>query len=168
MVENGISVLLPPRPALSAHSSNTTLSPHQIPPKIRLLDNLYSMNDDEIENEDGDEEDDDEEDEEEEEEEQQIGSDFEAETDHISMIQEPREDKMVTSATLEANELLLLDMSTNIRFGSPIDDSNNFDSCFHLLATSYDDSCRPESVVGLSDDMEVHNTSSVYLQDSGI
>ncbi|KAI3787730.1 hypothetical protein L2E82_00100 [Cichorium intybus] len=157
IVENDKSILPPPRPALSAHSSNTTFSPHQIPPKIKSLVNLYLMDDDDIENEEDDYEDieADEEDEGEE-----NGSDFEAETDHTSIVQEPHEDKTL----MEANEVLQIDMS----IGSPIDGSSNLDSPFdHLLATSQDDSCIPESVARWShDDLELHNPSNIQLQKS--
>ncbi|XP_042757900.1 transcription factor BHLH42 [Lactuca sativa] len=153
-VENDKSIIPRPRPALSAHSSNTnTLSTRQFKPlNNRYLMDAYADDDNE------DEEDDDDDDEEEEENE----SDFEAETDHISIVEEPHDED---SIVMEANELLQLDMSTDIRFGSSIDDSINLDSHFdHLLPTSQDhDSCRADSHPHA---LELHNPSTIHLQGS--
>ncbi|CAH1424147.1 unnamed protein product [Lactuca virosa] len=130
--ENDKSILPLPRPALSAHSSNTSLlSPHQFKP----FDNLYSVDayaDDDIENE---EDDDDEEEEGEEEDENE--SDFEAETDHISIVQEPHDED---SIVMEANELQL-DMSTDI--------SQDHDSSR-----------------AMSNALELHSPSTIHLQGS--
>ncbi|CAI9288635.1 unnamed protein product [Lactuca saligna] len=127
-VENDKSILPPPRPTLSAHSSNTNaLSPHRFKP----LDNLYLM--------DAYADDDDDENDEEEEEEEENESDFEAEIDHISIVEELHDED---SIVMEANELLQLDMSTDI--------------------SQDHDSCRADSHA-----LELHNPSTIHLQGSG-
>ncbi|KAI3668216.1 hypothetical protein L6452_43293 [Arctium lappa] len=163
VVDNDNHRILPPlpKPALSAHSSNTVLSSHQIPATIKLPENGYSMDEDDVEN-------DDEDDEEDEEEEEENGSDFEAETGHLSGIQEgghDHEDKNGLAAIMEANEVLQVDMSEDIRFGSPNDGSSNFESGFHLLPRSQADSCRAESPPRWSDSFELHQLHAPAAED---
>ncbi|KAJ9543292.1 hypothetical protein OSB04_022999 [Centaurea solstitialis] len=100
----------PPKPALSAHSSNTTLSSHQIPPPSILHENGYSM----------DEDDDEEEEDEDEDEEEENGSDLEAETGHLSEGgQHGIKDNNGVATAVELNdELLQVEMSEDIRFNS--------------------------------------------------
>nr|QPZ85646.1 bHLH [Saussurea hypsipeta] len=153
-------LLPPPKPALSAHSSNTALSSHQIPATIKIPENGYSMDEDDVEN-DEDEDDDDEE-------EEENGSEFEAETGHLSGIQKDgheHEDENGMAAIVEANEVLQVDMSEDIRFGSPNDGSSNFESRFHLLPRSQADSCRAESPPRWSDSFERHQLHASAAED---
>ncbi|XP_024973804.1 basic helix-loop-helix protein A [Cynara cardunculus var. scolymus] len=139
----------PPKPALSAHSSNTALSTHQIPATINLPENGYSMDEDDVENDDEDEEEDDDE-------EEENGSDFEAETGHLSEGGHDEDKSGMAAAVEDVNELLEVDMSEDIRFGSPNDGSSHFDSGFQLLPRSQADSCRAESPPRWSDSLELH------------
>nr|BAM84238.1 bHLH transcription factor [Dahlia pinnata] len=155
----------PPKPTLSAHSSNTTFSSHQTPDTIKLPDNTYSMDEDGDEEE---EEDDDDDDEAEDvgDDEDENGTDFMKETYHVSSLQVPHNNKDSMVAFTETDELLQLGMSPDIKFGSPNDDSNNLDSHFNLLATSLDDSYRAVSTPGWSDNFELHNPSNIQLHTS--
>uniref|UniRef100_A0A0S3J3I7 BHLH transcription factor 2 n=1 Tax=Chrysanthemum morifolium TaxID=41568 RepID=A0A0S3J3I7_CHRMO len=161
MAGNDKPILIPPKPALSAHSSNTTVSSNQMTTTIKPLDNTYSMDKD-------DESEEDEEDEEEyEEAEEENVSGIVADTCHYSDFQKPSRDKTGMDAIMEANELLPLDMSEDIRFGSLNDDPNHLDSHFNLLATSHDDSYRAESIPKWSDNLGFNEPSSIQLQVSG-
>ncbi|KAK7393542.1 hypothetical protein VNO78_22100 [Psophocarpus tetragonolobus] len=104
---------LPPKPALSEHStSNPTSSSDHIPVVMYTVADppAAHLNQD-------DDMDEDEEDQEEEEEEESAS-----------------EDQTPTPA--EPSELMQLEMPEDIRVGSPNDGSNNLDSDFHLLAVS--------------------------------
>lgn len=147
-IDNDNLILPPPKPTLLG-----TLSPHQMPTTIESPDNAYSM-DEHIENED---------------EEEENVPDFVAETYHFSSFQEPNyKVKTAMDTFMEANELLQLDMSEDIRFGSPNDSSSNLNSRFNLLVTSNDESCRAESTPGWSHNLELLNPSTTQLQAQGI
>ncbi|KVI03955.1 hypothetical protein Ccrd_017737 [Cynara cardunculus var. scolymus] len=62
----------------------------------------------------------------------------------------------MAAAVEDVNELLEVDMSEDIRFGSPNDGSSHFDSGFQLLPRSQADSCRAESPPRWSDSLELH------------
>nr|XP_043609701.1 basic helix-loop-helix protein A [Erigeron canadensis] len=130
----------PPKQALSSHSSNTTFSPHQFSNTIQLPNNAYSVDEDDEQEEEDDDNDD--------AEEEENGLDFVVEAD---------QDKHSMIAMMEADELLRLDMSEDIRFGSPNDGSSN------LFLTSHEDSCRAESTPGWSDNLDLHNPPSTQL-----
>ncbi|PWA70257.1 bHLH transcription factor 2 [Artemisia annua] len=74
-------------------------------------------------------------------------------------------DKTGMDAVMESNELLPLDMSEDIRFGSLNDDPNQLDSHCNLLAMIHDDSYRAESIPKWSDNLEFNE--SIQLQVSG-
>lgn len=131
----------PPKPALSEHSTSNpaTSSDHprfHSPP----VPNVHApvnppVNPNQIDEEE-EEEEEDEEDEEEEEEEGE--SESEADTgrnSHLSGAPNPRVVN-VAQAAAEPSELMQLEMSEDIRLGSPDDGSNNLDSEFQLLAAS--------------------------------
>lgn len=127
----------PPKPALSEHSTSnpTTSSDHSrfrsppIPPMYGTTDPPTNTNQDD---EDEEEEDDDEEEEED-------GSDSEAETGrNIRSVpsQVPNIQAVTTTAAVaEPSELMQLEMSEDIRLGSPDDGSNNLDSDFQLIGS---------------------------------
>lgn len=81
-------------------------------------------------NQEEDEEEEDEDDEEEHE------SDSEAETGRNSRQAAAQNPQAVAPAVAEPSELMQLEMSEDIRLGSPDDASNNLDSDFNLLAVS--------------------------------
>lgn len=120
-----------PKPALSEHStSNPPSSDHHhfhspLVPGIYLSAAQAVQVDDEVD-EDDDEEEDDEEEEEPESDSADIG--------HTSRSIGP--DKTQSVAAAEQSELMQLDLSEDIRLGSPDDASNNLDSDFHMLAVS--------------------------------
>ncbi|KAG2693644.1 hypothetical protein I3760_08G105700 [Carya illinoinensis] len=118
----------PPKPALSEHSTSNpeTSSDHpsfhspSVPVMYPVADVPVNTNNPE-------------EDEEEEEEEEEDGeSDSEIETGrnnrHITTATNPQ-----AAAAAEPSELMQLEMSEDIRLGSPDDGSNNMDSDFHML-----------------------------------
>ncbi|KAK1426699.1 hypothetical protein QVD17_15378 [Tagetes erecta] len=122
----------PPKPAVSAHSSNTTLSPpHQI--FLNAIEPSYSIEDDGVETEEtGDEDEDDEE------EEYSGGGD---ETKNIVGDDDDGNEKEQISGfefVKETNdhELLQVGMSGDMIMLN--DGSNNLDTHFNLLATSLD------------------------------
>lgn len=131
----------PPKPALSEHSTSNpaTSSDH---PRFHspTVPNVHApvnppVNPNQIDEEE-EEEEEDEEDEEEEEEEGE--SESEADTgrnSHLSGARNPRVVN-VAQAAAEPSELMQLEMSEDIRLGSPDDGSNNLDSEFQLLAAS--------------------------------
>lgn len=96
-----------------------------------------AVNDDPPVNANQGEEDDEEEDEDDDDDEEQDQSDSEAETGRNS--RQGAADQIpeaVVPPVPEPSELMQLDMSEDIRLGSPDDGSNNLDSDFHLLAVS--------------------------------
>lgn len=122
----------PPKPALSEHStSNPTSSsdhsrfhPAPIPPAMysavdpppdTSAPNNHMDEDDDVDDDD-----------------EEADSDSEAETARNSR---PMSAAAATAA--EPSELMQLEMSEDIRVGSPDDGSNNLDSDFHLLAVSH-------------------------------
>lgn len=116
---------LPPKPALSEHStSNPTSSTDQIPTIMYTMADPPSTN---LNQDDMDE--DDEEEEEEEDEDEESGS--EDETGGRN-----RRATSMTTGMTEPSELMQIEMPEDIRVGSPNDGSNNLDSNFHLLAVS--------------------------------
>ncbi|PON63924.1 Basic helix-loop-helix transcription factor [Trema orientale] len=138
-----INNLLPEKPALSEHStSNPAMSsdnPRFHSPPMRAA--IYATATDppvaEEANQDGegDEEDEDEDIDDQEE----VDSDSEAEAEMDRNNGRPISADPNTPATtvaVEPSELMQLDMSEDIRLGSPDDGSNNLDSDFHLLAVS--------------------------------
>ncbi|KAL8213991.1 hypothetical protein R6Q57_003440 [Mikania cordata] len=173
------SHIFPPhKPALSAHSSNTTLSSHQTPHAIKPLDNANDTMDENVENDDDDDDDDDddEDDDKTDYEEEDAGDDemedigdnedentpyIMKETCHISRFQGRNRNKSgEAKEIIETNELLQPGMSPDIKFGSPNDGSNN-------LATSLNDSYVAASTApGWSDNFELHNPSNIQLHTS--
>nr|AEC03343.1 bHLH transcription factor MYC1 [Diospyros kaki] len=143
----------PPKPALSEHSTSNpaTSSEHARFHSSPLLPAMYApvdppadanqMEQEEEEDEEEEEEEDDDDDDDEEEEEQEGGeSESEANTGRNSRLsggQNPHAlSQGVGAAEAEPSELMQLEMSEDIRFGSPDDASNNLDSDFQLLAAS--------------------------------
>lgn len=128
----------PPKPALSEHSTSNPAassehSRFQSPP----LPAMYSAADHQQANNNPAEEEEDDEEEDEEEEEEEADSDSEAETGrHSRMAVAQNASGLATVPTAaEPSELMQLEMSEDIRLGSP-DGSNNLDSDFHMLAVS--------------------------------
>lgn len=142
IIGNEKMILPLPKPTLSAHSSNTTLSSHQMPNAIEPSDNAYSIDDDIEINEESDDEDEDEE----YSEAKNIGDD-DGNENELEFVK-------------ETNKLLQLGMR---QLGSP----NDLDSRFNFLATSLDDSL-VASTPGWSDNFELHNTSKYHLHTSGM
>ncbi|KAF3436311.1 hypothetical protein FNV43_RR23403 [Rhamnella rubrinervis] len=146
--------LPPPKPALSEHSTSNPdgSSNHprfQSPPIPDIYTSADPPENPNQEDEDGIEEDeDDEEVDESESEEAETGRNIHAQT-------VPAQNPTGVAAAAEPSELMQLEMSEDIRLGSPDDASNNLDSNFHLLAVSQsgnptdnerrDDSYRAES-----------------------
>ncbi|KAK4848482.1 hypothetical protein QYF36_013639 [Acer negundo] len=128
----------PPKPALSEHSTSNpaTSSDHRrfhsppIPAMYAAVDPPANPNQ---EDEDDEEE---EEVEEEEDEEEEQESDSEAETGRNRSQAAPQNPQSVAPPMAEPSELMQLEMSEDIRVGSPDDASNNLDSDFHMLAVS--------------------------------
>lgn len=129
----------PPKPALSEHSTSNpaTSSDHPrfhsppIPTTVYVPVNP-PVNPNQIDEEE--EEEDEEEDEEEEEEDEEGESESEADTGRN---QNPGVVNVAHAAAAEPSELMQLEMSEDIRLGSPDDGSNNLDSAeFQLLAAS--------------------------------
>ncbi|PON55299.1 Basic helix-loop-helix transcription factor [Parasponia andersonii] len=147
-----INNLLPQKPALSEHStSNPGMSSDN--PRFHsppMPDAIYAtatateppVAEEANQDGEGDEEDEDENIDDQEE----VDSDSEAEMDRnngrsISADQ----NTPATTVAVEPSELMQLDMSEDIRLGSPDDGSNNLDSDFHLLAVSGQSDHRAES-----------------------
>nr|AGO58372.1 basic helix-loop-helix protein [Morella rubra] len=122
---------LPPKPALSEHSTSNraTSSDHSrfhsppIPAMYAVADPPVNANPDDEEEEEEDEDEDGE-------------SDSEAETGRNNRAIEAAQSPQGTAAPppAEPSELMQLEMSEDIRLGSPDDGSNNLDSDFHMLA----------------------------------
>ncbi|XP_047157064.1 truncated basic helix-loop-helix protein A-like [Vigna umbellata] len=125
---------LPPKPALSEHSTSNPISSSDHIPAV-----MYTVADppaaDPSLNDEMDEDEEEEDEEEEEEEEEGAESASEDETrDRIARRVTTPEMEDVTRA--EPSELMQLELPEDIRVGSPNDGSNNLDSDFHLLAVS--------------------------------
>ncbi|KAJ4727493.1 Basic helix-loop-helix transcription factor [Melia azedarach] len=121
----------PPKPALSEHStSNPAASSEQPRFHSPPMPAMYASLDPPV-NANPEDEDDEEDDDEEEQE-----SDSEAETGRNSHQDAAQNPQVVVPPVAEPSELMQLEMSEDIRLGSPDDGSNNLDSDFHLLAVS--------------------------------
>ncbi|KAM6541218.1 hypothetical protein CsatB_005665 [Cannabis sativa] len=146
---------LPPKPALSEQStSNPATSSdnprfHSQPMTAAIYSGPVGAAGPAIEETNKEDEgDEDQEDEMDEEEDEEVGeSDSEAEIGRIGGPKNSSAEAVVAAA--EPSELMQLDMSEDIRLGSPDDGSNNLDSDFHLLAVSQrkrqDHLCQPNS-----------------------
>ncbi|XP_061358127.1 basic helix-loop-helix protein A [Gastrolobium bilobum] len=121
---------LPPKPALSEHSTSNPTSSSAV---------MYTVADPPAANPNQDDMDEDEEEEEEEEEEDdeedEAESGSEDETGGRNACPTSTPDMMAATAA-EPSELMQMEMPEDIRVGSPNDGSNNLDSDFHLLAVS--------------------------------
>ncbi|KAJ0112065.1 hypothetical protein Patl1_03404 [Pistacia atlantica] len=123
----------PPKPALSEHSTSNpaTSSDHPrfhsqpIPAMYAAVDPPANANQEEDEEEEDDDDD-----------EEEHESDSEAETGRNSRQAAAQNPQAVAPAVAEPSELMQLEMSEDIRLGSPDDASNNLDSDFNLLAVS--------------------------------
>ncbi|KAK6937514.1 Transcription factor MYC/MYB N-terminal, partial [Dillenia turbinata] len=126
----------PPKPALSEHSTSNPSSSEQPRFHSPSLPVLYAAADPPVNANQEDEE------EEEEDEDEERESDSEAETSTNSRaIQNPAllsqgVAAAAQTAVAEPSELMQLEMSEDIRLGSPDDGSNNLDSDFHMLAVN--------------------------------
>ncbi|XP_022771095.1 basic helix-loop-helix protein A-like [Durio zibethinus] len=124
----------PPKPALSEHSTSNpaTSSDHtrfhspSIPPTYAAADPPVNANQ---------EDDDDEDDEEEEEDDGEEPESDSAETGR-NIREVPTQNTQAVAAAAEPSELMQMEMSEDIKLGSPDDASNNLDSDFHMLAVS--------------------------------
>ncbi|NP_001413889.1 truncated basic helix-loop-helix protein A [Lathyrus oleraceus] len=115
---------LPPKPALSEHStSNPTYSTDHIPAIMYTVADPASTTIPNQDDMDEDEEEDDEDDE------VESGSEDETNQGHNQ-----HATSIIEAA--EPSELMQIEMPDDIRIGSPNDGSNNLDSDFHLLAVS--------------------------------
>nr|QWW25995.1 bHLH1 [Actinidia chinensis] len=133
----------PPKPALSEHSTSN-LATSSVHPRFHspplpltyapldppLIANQIHMEEEQEQEQEEDDDDDDDDDDEEEAE-----SDSEAHTGLNSEAQNPRVDH-VARAAAEPSELMQLEMSEDIRLGSPDDGSNNMDPDFQLMVAS--------------------------------
>ncbi|KAJ7977421.1 Basic helix-loop-helix transcription factor [Quillaja saponaria] len=145
---NGDNHPLPPKPALSEHSTSnpTTISDHMrfhhsSPPILPM----YTVREPpaatspvanpNINQEENMTEDEDELEEDEDEDEEEAESDSEAETGRNTGPASSQNPSVAIAVATEAepSELMQLEMSEDIRLGSPDDGSNNMDSDFHLL-----------------------------------
>ncbi|KAF5462613.1 hypothetical protein F2P56_018603 [Juglans regia] len=119
----------PPKPALSEHSTSNPETSSDHPrfhsPPVPVL---YPVADVPV-NTNNPEEDE----EEEEEEEEDVESDSEIETGRNNRHITPATNPQGIAAAAEPSELMQLEMSEDIRLGSPDDGSNNMDSDFHML-----------------------------------
>ncbi|RWR95376.1 basic helix-loop-helix protein A-like protein [Cinnamomum micranthum f. kanehirae] len=136
-----------PKPALSEHSTSNPMSsserPHYHSPPVPAMFAPIAPRIKEAEaNQEVDDDDDDDEEEDEEEEEPELDS--EAETGRespVNVAQNPlqlhgqvTDGTVMGQAAAEPSELMQLEMSEDIRFGSPDDGSNNLDSELQVLA----------------------------------
>ncbi|GMH27748.1 hypothetical protein Nepgr_029591 [Nepenthes gracilis] len=133
--------LPPPKPALSGHSTSnpapTTSSDHAAHFHSPPVPAIYAAadpgdNTDHVDIEEEDEE-------EEEEEEEEAESDSEAETGRNSRpmsTQNPQNQALTSAGQGTAAELMQLEMSEDIRIGSPDDASNTLESDFHMMGVS--------------------------------
>lgn len=130
----------PPKPALSEHSTSNPAASSDYTrfhsPSVPLV---YAAADppvtaDQGENNNVDEEEEEEEDDDDEEGDEEPES-YSAETGRNTQ-QVPTENTLAVVAAEEPSELMQLDMSEDIKLGSPDDASNNLDSDFNMLAVS--------------------------------
>ncbi|TYI15875.1 hypothetical protein ES332_A08G217300v1 [Gossypium tomentosum] len=130
----------PPKPALSEHSTSNPAASLDYTrfhsPSVPLV---YAAADppvtaDQGENNNVDEEEEEEEDDDDEEGDEEPES-YSAETGRNTQ-QVPTENTLAVVAAEEPSELMQLDMSEDIKLGSPDDASNNLDSDFNMLAVS--------------------------------
>ncbi|KAF9682870.1 hypothetical protein SADUNF_Sadunf05G0153000 [Salix dunnii] len=116
--------LTPPKPALSGHSTSSDhprLHPPPIPPfYVAAEPSANADHNDEDEEEDGEEE------------EEEHDSDSGAETSRDAHLEPRQAQNPHQVAAAEPSELMQLEMSEDIRLGSPDDGSNNLDSDFPL------------------------------------
>nr|CBY88797.1 basic helix-loop-helix transcription factor [Humulus lupulus] len=140
---------LPSKPALSEQSTSnpaTSDNPrfHSQPMTTAIYSGAATGVVDETKEDEGDEEDDDMD------EEEAAESDSEAEIGRSNVGGGPISAQNTSGEAVvpaEPSELMQLDMSEDIRLGSPDDGSNNLDSDFHLLAVSQSERhlCQPDS-----------------------
>ncbi|KAL4326386.1 hypothetical protein GQ457_11G002840 [Hibiscus cannabinus] len=136
----------PPKPALSEHStSNPAASSDQnifhspsVPPPCSAADPPVNSTQEDDDNVDDDDEDEDDNDEEEDEDEDEEPESYSAETGR-NILQVPTQNTQAVTAVAaleQPSELMQLEMSEDIKLGSPDDASYNLDSDFHTLAVS--------------------------------
>nr|AIU98516.1 bHLH transcription factor [Paeonia suffruticosa] len=123
----------PPKPALSEHSTsnpaatdNPRFHSPSLPPMYAAANPPVNANQEDEEDEEEEDEDEDEEGE----------SDSEGETARQVLISNIPPGTAAGHMATEPSELMQLEMSEDIRLGSPDDASNNLDSDFHMLAVS--------------------------------
>nr|ALU11265.1 bHLH transcription factor 1 [Nelumbo lutea] len=138
-----------PKPALSEHStSNPANSSERSRFNSPSLPVMYSTVDPPVKmNQDNEEEEEEEEEEEDDEDDDEVGSDSEAQTgptSHRNAAQEPlriceptSQGATTAEAAAEPSELMQLEMSEDIRIGSPDDGSNNLESDLHMLGVGH-------------------------------
>ncbi|KAH1106177.1 hypothetical protein J1N35_009945 [Gossypium stocksii] len=130
----------PPKPALSEHSTSNPAASSDYTrfhsPSVPLV---YAAADPPVNADQGEYNNVDEEEEEEEDDEDEEGDEepesYSAETGRNTQ-QVPTENTLAVVAAEEPSELMQLDMSEDIKLGSPDDASNNLDSDFNMLAVS--------------------------------
>ncbi|MBA0584480.1 hypothetical protein Gorai_015288 [Gossypium raimondii] len=131
----------PPKPALSEHSTSnpaassdyTRFHSPSIPLVYAAADPPVNADQGEYNNVDEEEEEEEEDDDDEEGDEEPES--YSAETGRTTQ-QVPTENTLAVVAAEEPSELMQLDMSEDIKLGSPDDASNNLDSDFNMLAVS--------------------------------
>ncbi|GLU07534.1 hypothetical protein SLE2022_244890 [Rubroshorea leprosula] len=127
----------PPKPALSEHSTSNPATSSDLtrfhPPSVPALYTAAGPPANDNQEDDEDEEEDDEEEEEEEPESDSV------ETGRNSRQVRAENTQAVVAAAAEPSELMQLEMSEDIRLGSPDDASNNLDSNFHMLTVNQSD-----------------------------
>ncbi|KAK4407126.1 Transcription factor [Sesamum angolense] len=113
----------PPRPVLSEHSTSNPPTSSDPPPASTVLpphdDPTLDHNHDDDENDENDSTDD-------------QDSDSDAETGRVDTLTLPTQPPNVITTADQPSELMELDMSEDIRLGSPEDGSNYLDPDFHL------------------------------------
>ncbi|KAL0389519.1 UNVERIFIED_CONTAM: Transcription factor [Sesamum calycinum] len=113
----------PPRPVLSEHSTSNPPTSSDPPPASTVLpphdDPTLDHDRDDDENDENDSTDD-------------QDSDSDAETGRVDTLTLPAQPPNVITTADQPSELMELDMSEDIRLGSPDDGSNNLDPDFHL------------------------------------
>ncbi|MBA0763926.1 hypothetical protein Gotri_013319, partial [Gossypium trilobum] len=130
----------PPKPALSEHSTSNPAASSDYTrfhsPSVPLV---YAAADPPVNADQGEYNNVDEEEEEEEDDDDEEGDEepesYSAETGRTTQ-QVPTENTLAVVAAEEPSELMQLDMSEDIKLGSPDDASNNLDSDFNMLAVS--------------------------------
>ncbi len=126
----------PPKPALSEHSTSNPATSSDHPSRFHSpsVPPMYVVADPPVNGNPEDEEEEEEEEEEDEDEDGESGSEAETGRDGRPNIAEAQNPQGIAAA--EPSELMQLEMSEDIRLGSPDDGSNNLDSDFHMLAVS--------------------------------